>query len=299
MTNGTVPAPPDGFTHRFATVNGLRFHYVEGECEEAPTLVLLAGFPESWYAWRKVMPILRQNFRVIAVDLPGQGDSDKPLDGYDTQTVAGRLHGLVEHLGLKRYGLVAHDVGAWVAFPYATMFGEEIEALALLDAGIPGITLPEMLPSVSDRSWKTWHFSFHAVPDLPEILLAGRERLYLEWFFHQKTVNPTVYDSETIAEYLRIYTAPGALRAGLAYYRSTAVSAQQNRQMAAQCKLSMPVLGLSADQGSIPDMAAAIAPFATDIRGETITNCGHFQPEEQPLAVAERLTHFFGGRHLS
>ena len=125
--------------------------------------------------------------------------------------------------------------------------------------------------------------------------LAGRERPYLEWFFHQKTANPTVYDSETISEYLRIYTAPGGLRAGLAFYRSTALSAQQNRQLTAKYKLLMPVLGLSADQGSIPDMAAAIAPFATDIRGETITNCGHFQPEEQPLAVAERLTSFFGG----
>ena len=117
------------------------------------------------------MPILGQGFRIIAVDLPGQGDSDKPLDGYDTQTVARRLHELVEHLGLKRYGLVAHDVGAWVAFPYAMMFDKEIEALAMLDAGISGITLPEMLPSASDRSWKTWHFSFHAVPDLREILL--------------------------------------------------------------------------------------------------------------------------------
>jgi len=299
MADSTMPTAPDGFTHRFTTVNGLRFHHVEGGREEAPTLILLAGFPESWYAWRKVMPILGQGFRIIAVDLPGQGDSDKPLDGYDTQTVARRLHDLVEHLGLKRYGLVAHDVGAWVAFPYAMMFGKEIEALAMLDAGIPGITLPEMLPSVADRSWKTWHFSFHAVPDLPEILLAGRERPYLEWFFHQKTANPTVYDSETIAEYLRIYTAPGGLRAGLAFYRSTALSAQQNRHLVAECKLSMPVLGLSADQGSIPDMAAAIAPFATDIRGETITSCGHFQPEEQPLAVAEKLMCFFDGCHLS
>jgi pimeloyl-ACP methyl ester carboxylesterase len=293
MTHTTMPAAPDGFTHRFATVNGLRFHYVEGGVDGPPTLVLLAGFPESWYAWRKVMPILSQDFRVIAIDLPGQGDSDKPLDGYDTKTVAERLHGLIEHLGLKRYGLVAHDVGAWVAFPYAMMFGGEIEAMALLDAGIPGITLPEMLPSASDRSWKTWHFSFHAVPDLPEILLAGREKVYLEWFFHQKSADPVVYDSETIAEYLRVYTAPGGLRAGLAFYRSTALSARQNRQMVADGKLSMPVLGLSADQGSIPDMAAAIAPFAADIVGETIARCGHFQPEEQPAAVAQTLAHFF------
>jgi pimeloyl-ACP methyl ester carboxylesterase len=294
MIHGTLPATPAGFAHHFATVKGLRFHYVTAGAEAERAVVLLAGFPESWYAWRKVMPALAPNFRVVAIDLPGQGDSDRPLDGYDTQTVARRVHDLVEHLGLKQYCLAAHDVGAWVAFPYALMFGDEIEALTLMDAGIPGITLPEMLPSSSDKSWKTWHFAFHAVPDLPEILLEGRERPYLEWFFWNKTVDPCCYGEDAISEYLRIYSAPGGMRAGLAFYRAAARSAEQNRALTAERKLAMPVLGLSADQGSIPDIAAAIRPFATDIRGETIKDCGHFQPEEQPEAVADALSRFFG-----
>jgi len=296
MIHGTLPPAPAGFAHHFATAGGLRFHYVAGGVETATTVVLLAGFPESWYAWRHVMPVLGERFRVIAIDLPGQGDSDKPLDGYDTQAVARRVHDLVAHLGLGRYCLAAHDVGAWVAFPYALMFGNEIEALALMDAGIPGVTLPDMLPSASDKSWKTWHFAFHAVPDLPEILLEGRERPYLEWFFWNKTVNPRVYGEAEINEYLRIYSAPGGMRAGLAFYRAIDRSAEQNRTMTAKGKLSMPVLGLSADQGSIRDMAAAIRPFGADVRGETIKDCGHFQPEEQPEAVADALSRFFGAR---
>lgn len=296
MIHGTMPAAPAGFTHRFATVDGLRFHYVASGGASEHTVVLLAGFPESWYAWRKVMPVLALDFRVVAIDLPGQGDSDRPLDGYDTQTVARRVHDLVEHLGLKRYCLAAHDVGAWVAFPYALMFGDEIEALTLMDAGIPGITLPDMLPSSSDKSWKTWHFAFHAVPDLPEILLEGRERPYLEWFFWNKTANPECYGEDEISEYLRTYSAPGGMRSGLAFYRAAARSAEQNRALTAERKLAMPVLGLGADQGSIPDIAAAIRPFATDVRGETIQNCGHFQPEEQPEAVADALSRFFGSR---
>lgn len=293
MIHGEMPAAPAGFEHRFATAKGLRFHYVDGGASAARTIVLLAGFPESWYAWRKVMPLLASRFRVVAIDLPGQGDSDRPIDGYDTQTVAQRVHDLVSHLGLKRYSLAAHDVGAWVAFPYAHLFGEEVDALALLDAGIPGITLPDMLPSSSDRAWKTWHFSFHAVPDLPEILLEGRERAYLEWFFWSKTANPACYGENEIAEYLRIYRAPGGMRAGLAFYRAAALSVEQNRALSRERKLTMPLLGLGADQGSIPDMAAALRPFANDVTGEVIANCGHFQPEEQPEAVSEALVRFF------
>ncbi|WP_027211399.1 alpha/beta fold hydrolase [Burkholderia sp. WSM2232] len=293
MIHSALPAAPEGFDHKFATVKGLRFHYVEGGADGEHTIVLIAGFPESWYAWRKVMPLLGSRSRIIAIDLPGQGDSDRPLDGYDTQTVAQRVHDLLAHLGLKRYCLAAHDVGAWVAFPYAHLFGEEIQALTLMDAGIPGITLPDMLPSSSSSSWKTWHFSFHAVPDLPEMLLAGRERAYLEWFFWTKTANPACYGEEDIAEYLRTYCAPGGMRSGLAFYRAAALSAEQNRAMSRDRNLTMPVLGLSADQGSIPDISAALRPFATDVRGATIANCGHFQPEEQPEAVANALARFF------
>lgn len=199
----------------------------------------------------------------------------------------------MQHLGLKRYSLAAHDVGAWVAFPYGLVFQSEIEALVLMDAGIPGITLPDMLPSGPDKAWKTWHFAFHAVPDLPELLIAGRERAYLEWFFRQKTVDPSCYGEEEIQEYLRIFCAPGGIRAGLAYYRAAGRSSEQNRSLAQNTKLKMPVLGLSADGGSISDIATLIAPFADHVRGETIANCGHFQPEEQPEAVADALARFF------
>ncbi|WP_423803380.1 alpha/beta fold hydrolase [Pantoea piersonii] len=295
MIHGTMPSPPEGFSHKFATAKGLRFHYVEGGVQEGSTVVLVAGVPESWYAWRHVMPLLGDRFHIIALDLPGQGDSDRPLDGYDTHTVAHRVHDLLDHLGVKRYCLAAHDVGAWVAFPYAHLFADEVASLVLMDAGIPGVTLPDMLPTASRNAWKTWHFSFHAVPDLPEILLAGRERAYLEWFFWNKTASPACYGEEAIAEYLRIYGAPGGMRSGLAFYRSAALSAEQNRALSQQGKLMMPVLGLSADQGSIPDMSAALRDFAADVAGKTIKECGHFLPEEKPEAVAEALARFFTG----
>ncbi|TDQ97522.1 alpha/beta fold hydrolase [Paraburkholderia silvatlantica] len=283
-----------GFEHRFATIEGTRLHYVIGGNKDGETVVLLAGYPESWFAWRKVMPLLAERYRVIVPDLPGQGDSDRPQGGYDTQSLATSLHALLEKLEAHRYHLAAHDVGAWVAYPYAALFGDEVSKLALLDAGIPGITLPEALPVAPERAWRTWHFAFHAIPDLPELLIAGKERAYLEWFLRRKTANPQTFTDADIDEYLRVFTREGGLRAGLAYYRAADVSARQNRELSTRGKLRMPVLALSADLGSIADMAGPLRDYADEVRGATIAWCGHFLPEEQPAAVAEELLRFFG-----
>ena len=120
-----------GFEHRFATVGGVRLHYVTGGKVDGEVIVLLAGFPESWFAWRKMIPLLAPNFRIIAPDLPGQGDSDRPQGGYDTQALAAAVHGLLQQLGVDRYCMAAHDVGAWVAYPYAALFGQRGSALGV------------------------------------------------------------------------------------------------------------------------------------------------------------------------
>jgi len=184
-------------------------------------------------------------------------------------------------------------VGAWVAYPYAALFGGEVRRLALLDAVIPGITLPDALPTAPERAWRTWHFAFHAVPDLPEMLIAGREREYLDWFLRRKTANPETFSDADMEEYLRVFKKEGGLRAGLAYYRAAALSAQQNRELRTQGKLKMPLLALGSDQGSIPDMAAPLRAVAEHVHGGTIACCGPFLPEEQPVAVAAELTAFF------
>ena len=283
-----------GFEHRFATVDGVRLHYVTGGKADGEAIVLLAGFPESWFAWRKVIPLLAPDFRIIAPDLPGQGDSDRPQSGYDTQALAVMVHKLLQQLGVTRCSMAAHDVGAWVAYPYAALFGGEVRRLVLMDAGIPGITLPDNLPIAPDRAWRTWHFSFHGLPDLPEMLIGGRERQYLDWFLRRKTANPDAFSDDDIAEYLRVFTKDGGLRAGLAYYRAASLSAHQNRELSARGKLTMPVLALGADQGSIADMAAPLRDYAEDLRGGVVVNCGHFIPEEQPEAAAQELASFFG-----
>jgi pimeloyl-ACP methyl ester carboxylesterase len=284
----------DGFSHHYATVDGVRLHYVSGGNVNGETLLLLAGFPQSWFAWRKVMARLGDRYFIIAPDLPGQGDSDKPLSGYDTTSLAQKVQGLMQQLDLDSYYLAAHDVGAWVAWPYATLFSHQVKKLALLDAGIPGVTLPESLPATPDKAWKTWHFAFHLLPDLPEALIEGREAIYLEWFLKRKAASPMVFGDEDMAEYTRLLQQKGAIRAGMAAYRDVAVSAGQNRELLHQHgKLALPLLAISADQGSIPDMAMPLRAYAADVTGIKIAHCGHFIPDEQPQALADALREFF------
>ncbi|MBK0091135.1 alpha/beta hydrolase [Erwinia sp. S59] len=283
-----------GFSHHYATVDGVRIHYVSGGNPQGETLVLLAGFPQSWFAWRKVMALLGDRYAIIAPDLPGQGDSDKPNSGYDTTSLAEKVQGLLQQLNIHHYYLAAHDVGAWVAWPFALRYANQIKKLALLDAGIPGVTLPDALPATPDKAWKTWHFAFHLLPDLPEALIAGREEIYLEWFLKRKAVSPMVFDAEDMAEYTRLLQQNGALRAGMAAYREVSVSAEQNRALLRDNgKLRVPLLAISADKGSIPDMAIPLQEFTAEVSGIKIAHCGHFIPDEQPQALAEALREFF------
>ncbi len=287
-----------GFTHCWVDADGVRLHAVEGGRPTGPAIVLLAGFPQTWWAWRKVMPSLADRFHVIAIDLPGQGHSERPEHSYDTHTVAAHVHAAVKALGVSTYWLVAHDIGAWVAFSLALRFESQLRGVALLDAGIPGITLPEAIPTDPDRAWKTWHFAFHLVPDLPETLLAGRERDYVGWFLKVKALSPDTFEDAELDHYAAAIAVDGGLRASLAYYRDAAESARKNHEALKRQHLTVPILGISSSHGSIPDMAASISPWADDATGVVVPDAGHFIPDEQPEAVAAAIADFILDRTL-
>jgi pimeloyl-ACP methyl ester carboxylesterase len=283
-----------GFTHRWVDAEGIRLHAVAGGRSSGPTVVLLAGFPQTWWAWHQAMPRLAERFHVIALDLPGQGHSDRPQGGYDTHTVASRVQAALTALNVPKYWLVAHDIGACVAFSLALRYQDRLHGVALLDAGIPGITLPDAIPTDPERAWKTWHLAFHLVPELPETLITGRERDYVAWFLRVKTLSPNTFDSADIDHYAAAIAAEGGLRASLAYFRDAAESARKNQDALApgRGRLTIPVLGISSSHGSIPDMAASISPWAENVTGVVIPEAGHFIPDEQPDATVDALTAF-------
>ena len=258
MSN-TTAAGFEPFEHHMVPAAGLRFHCVTGG--SGPTIVLIAGFPQTCYAWRRVMPLLTPHFRVIIVDLPGQGDSDKPVGGYDTQTAAHRVNALLKELGVGRHLLVGHDVGSWVAYPYAHAFEQELSGVVFLDANIPGVTLQPVIKVADPDYWRNWHFLFNMIEDLPEALLQGRERVLIEWFFNRKTaVFMSTFSKADIDEYERAYQLPGGLRGMLGYYRAVIEDMEQNKALFAR-KLGVPILALGGDKGSAPTIYEAMQPL--------------------------------------
>jgi pimeloyl-ACP methyl ester carboxylesterase len=280
------------FSHHMATVNGIQMHYVIGG--QGDPVVLLHGWPQSWYEWRHIMPALAKNYTVVAPDIRGFGDSSRPLTGYDGKTTAEDIHQLMSQLGFDKIFLVAHDVGAQTAYSYAAAHPNNVTKLVIMDFPYPGFLPPEFGAN------GPWWFAFHQVPDLPEAIVQGKEREYLSWFFKGLAYNPSAITEEDIDVFASHISAPGAMRAGFEYYRAFPVDAEQNKE-SAKAKITMPVLALGGDiypalGGDLPGNFAlsSLQSLATNVKGVTVPLSGHWIPEEQPDFVIEQLFNFFG-----
>ncbi len=282
-----MSAPIPGLEHHHAEVGEVVLHYVTAG--EGEPLVLLHGWPQSWYEWRHVMPELARHFRVIAPDLRGLGDSTRPLGGYDKKTMAGDIWRLLsEHLGIERFCLVGHDWGGPVAYALAAAHVEAVRRLAILDVVIPGDG------GDFSQGGRRWHHAFHMTADLPEALVAGRERLYLEWFYRNFGWRADAIAEEDLQEYLRCYTQPGALRAGFALYRALPQDRLDNAARIAQGKLPMPVLAVGGGSsfGRGTEVEQSLRRVAEQVSAVVIPQCGHWIPEEQPRQLLDCLLPF-------
>jgi pimeloyl-ACP methyl ester carboxylesterase len=277
------------FSHHMASVNGIQLHYVMGG--QGDPIVLLHGWPETWYEWRHIMPSLSKNYTVIAPDLRGLGDSSKPLTGYDGKTVAEDMHQLVTQLGFKTIFLVGHDIGTQVAYSYAAAHPTEVKKLVVMDLTIPGFGPAGMMP--------IWWRSFHETPDVPEALVQGKEMMYLSWFYRNLAYNPSAITQTDINEFVSHYSAPGGMHAGFEYYRAFSQDAIQNMNYS-NTKLTMPVLALGAGyiptfEGNItmPTIVYGMQILAQNATGIIVPNSGHWIPEERPDFVLDQLSKFF------
>ena len=278
--------------HRYAALSGLTMHYVTAG--EGQPVVLLHGFPQTWYEWRDLIARLAGRYRVIAPDLRGLGDSSRPAGGYDKKTVADDVWELVHGvLGIERFLLVGHDWGGPTAYALAASHRDAVEKLAILDVTIPGDG-----SDTFSTSQGRWHHGFHRTLDLPEALVRGRERLYVSWFLKSFAAHPGAIPEAAIDEYARCYREPGAMRAGFSYYRAIPEDERDNRASIAEGKLPMPVLGIGGGVGfgRGPLVRESLARVAHDVEGEVFEDCGHFIPEEAPDALHDALARFFEKR---
>jgi pimeloyl-ACP methyl ester carboxylesterase len=277
---------PTALEHHTIRLTDVALHYVT--CGQGDAIVLLHGWPQTWYEWRKIIPALAQRYTVIAPDMRGLGDSSRPATGYDKRTIAADIYQLVRQLGHERIFLAGHDWGGPVAYAYACAHPGDVRKLVVLDVPIPG---PGFEHTLTFRPRGVWHVQFHNVRDLPEALVSGRERTYLTWFY-RSAYDPTAISEQDIDEYVRCYSAPGGLRAGFEYYRAIFIDVEHNRENA-KTRLKMPVLALGGERGFGELTIKSMQQLAENVQGEVIERCGHWIPEERHDYLADRLLKFF------
>jgi haloacetate dehalogenase len=279
--------------HHTVRANGIRHHYAEAG--EGPPVILLHGFPETSYAWRHQIPVLSKSYRVIAPDLRGYGETEKPASGYDKRTMASDVRELMRVLDLPRIALVGHDRGARVATRFAKDHADVLDRLVVMD-NVPTRIVAREFNARLARAY--WFFIFHQVADLPEALISGREDLWLRHFFSDWCYNPHAISGEAFDTYVKAYRSPGAVRGALADYRANAEDVAQDI-LDADVKIACPTLSLwGADfyaVGQMFDMAAVWAEMADDLRTFAVPQCGHLPQEEQPEIVNQLLLEFLAG----
>ena len=284
-----------GFRNGYADANGTRLHYVEGG--SGPPLILLPGWPETWWQYHRIMPTLAKHYRVVAVDLRGMGGSARPPSGYDKKTMAADIHALARHLGFQSLYVAGHDIGSMVAFSFAANYPAMTRKLVLMDVPHPDELFGElrMLPAAGTFGDKIddqhpgypWWFAFHQVKGLPEQLLAGRTGIYLDFLVDYLARDSGSISARDRAVYKAAFARPGAIRSGNAYYQAFM---QDALDVKTYPKLQMPVLGLAGPgygwlQASVPGKVA-------DFKLVKVENSGHFLAEEQPGFVARQLIEF-------
>lgn len=226
------------FRHATVQVNGIKLHYVIGG--EGEPVVLLNGYPETWYGWRKIMPALATRHTVIAVDVRGTGASDKPTHGYDARTIASDIYQLVQQLNVGSIHLVAYDITGRVGYAYAAAYPKEVRSLVLMETLLPGFGLEEAMDVAKGGSY---HFGFHANVDIATWLVQGKEREHLKYMVQGSLYNKAAINEADIEEYVQWYASPGGVRGCFEHYRAFLGDAALLRESAVS-KLKMPLLAL-------------------------------------------------------
>lgn len=277
------------FESRHAEVNGIDLHYVIGG--QGDPLLLLGGWPQTWWAFRKIMPTLAQQFQVIAVDLRGMGSSGKPESGYDKKTMATDILALARHLGHEQVNIAGHDIGSLVAYSFAANHPEAARRVALMDVMHPEESWYQftVLPR-PEQPAVMWWFAFNQLRGLPEQLVAGRSR-YLIDAMHDSAVA----DSAAIGDfdrdvYAHAYNTPEAIRASNGWYQALTQDIEDEKNYG---PLTPPVLALAGEMTY--EWVRNVLPHkALDFEIVKVDGAGHYLAEEQPELVVQHLSTFLG-----
>jgi len=281
----------DTFESIFVDTDDLKLHAVVGGT--GPVLLLLGGWPQTWYTWRFIMPELAKQYTVIAVDPRGVNLSDIPSEGYDSATLATDMVKLMSILGYEKFNMVGYDIGMWTGYAIAVDYPGKIERLAVAEAIIPGVSPSVPLFSNNFFNGLAWHFAFNWAGDINERMVEGREEIYFGHQFISKAATPKTIPSYAIDYYVDVLkSTPGAVKASFEYYRCIDMLISQNSERI-KTKLTIPILAIGGEKSCGISVADEMKRVAVDVTTLVIPDCGHFVPEEAPQLLLIALKSFF------
>jgi pimeloyl-ACP methyl ester carboxylesterase len=275
----------------------IRLNYIESLPSSEPkgTILLIHGFPQTSYQFRHVItPLSDAGYQVIAPDYRGAGQSSKPQNGYEKTQMAQDLHILIrDHLNMKgKIHVVGHDIGGMIAFAYASRYSNDVASVIWGECPLPGTSTYEQIKGSPD----VFHFVFHQVPDLPEFLIAGKEREYCKHFFDKIIYNSAAITLEDLDHYALAYEQPGAIRAGLEVYRAFEKDAEENRSwLKTHGKVKVPSLLMMGGKFMLAQSAETMASeFHEGAEVMVIKESGHYIAEEDPEGFVKGVLNFVG-----
>src|SRR6204780_5498214 len=284
LSGATVP----GVTHHHMEVNGTRLHYVSAGTSGSPIL-LVHGFPETWWAYHKLIPLLATKHRVFAVDLRGFGDSANGQGDYDSKTSAQDLHQLIAHLNVGPIHLTGQDISGATVFRLAATHPEDVLSLTAIEMGLPGLGL-EMLADVTHGG--AWHIGVLAAPGIPEMLLAGREREFLgKYALPSMSTNPGKITDADVNEFVRTYSRRDGWRGAIGLYQSMLKEGPEIKALAETLGLKAPVLAVGAGGGPFTSGTMSRA-VASEVRSVILEGVGHYAAMEAPDRLANAILGF-------
>jgi pimeloyl-ACP methyl ester carboxylesterase len=276
------------FTSRYVEAGEVRLHAVTGG--EGPPLLLVHGWPQTWYAWRMLMPALARDFSVVAVDQRGIGLSGKPQSGYDTATLAGDLVALMDALGHPRFALYGTDVGMPIAYALAADHRDRVDRLAVSEAPLPGISPSPPLFLPPPLNARLWHLAFNQLPKINEQLVTGREDIFFGAEFDASAGTNKLPD-DAVRYYIDTLKDPDHLRGSFEFYRAIPTTIAQNEKRKER-RLTLPVLAIGGAESSGEGVGNTMKLAADDVQTVVLPGSGHWVAEQAPEQLLAALTSF-------
>jgi pimeloyl-ACP methyl ester carboxylesterase len=281
----------NGLQHGYIQVNGIRMHYVTAG--EGPPLLLLHGFPEFWYSWRHQIAALSRHFTVIASDMRGYNETDKPDWGYEVDVLVSDMIELLRRFGYERAIVVGHDWGGAIAWALAMTYPHRVERLIVLNCPHPGL-FAQALRSNPRQMLRSLYFGFFQLPWLPEALIRANDYALIDQVFRGQSIRKDAFSAEDIEMFKDAISKPGALTAALNWYRAVGRSGGLSLRRGAESRIEIPTLLIwgEEDQALGKELTYNTDQFVPNLQVRYIPQCSHWVQQEQPELVNRYIIEF-------